>query len=78
VSKLNVTVTGDTLGDRGMPILMPAVTYPEPLFSVSISPKTKADLDKLGSSLGRLVEEDPTLRVERNTETNEDHPLGDG
>ena len=71
VSKLNVTITGDTLGDRGMPIVMPAITYPEPLFSVSISPKTKADLDKLGSSLNRLVEEDPTLRVERNTETNE-------
>jgi elongation factor G len=71
VSKLTVTVTGDTLGDRGMPIQMPQVVYPEPLYSVSISPKTKADLDKLGSSLGRLVEEDPTLRVERNTETNE-------
>ena len=71
VAKLAVSITGDTLGDRGTPIQMPPVEYPEPLYSVAVSPKTKADLDKLGSSLSRLVEEDPTLRVERNTETNE-------
>jgi elongation factor G len=50
---------------------MPEIVYPKPLYSVSVFPKTKADLDKLGSSLTRLIEEDPTLRLERNTETNE-------
>ena len=71
VSKLSVTSTGDTLGDRGAPYLMPPILYPEPLFSAAVFPKTKADLDKLGASLTRLVDEDSTLRVERNAETNE-------
>ena len=71
VSKLSVTSTGDTLGDRGAPYLMPPILYPEPLFSAAVFPKTKADLDKLGASLARLVDEDSTLRVERNAETNE-------
>jgi len=71
VSKLSVTSTGDTLCDRGTPLLLPAIVYPEPLFSVAVFPKTKADLDKMGAGLGRLVEEDPTLHVERNVETNE-------
>ncbi len=71
VAKLDVTITGDTLSDRGTPYVMPPIEYPEPLYSVAVFPKTKADLDKLGTGLGRLVEEDPTLRVERNSETNE-------
>jgi len=71
VTRLSVTTTNDTLCDRGAPYRMPPVTYPEPLYAVAVFPKTKADLDKLGASLSRLVEEDPTLRVERNTETNE-------
>ena len=71
VSKLNVTSTSDTLSDRGEVYVMPPIEYPQPLYSVAVSPKTKEDLDKLGDSLSRLTEEDPTLRVERNTETNE-------
>jgi elongation factor G len=71
VSKLTVTATGDTLCDRGAPYRTPDVTYPEPLYAVAIFPKTQADLDKMGAGLARLVDEDPTLRVERNTETNE-------
>ena len=71
VTKLTVTTTNDTLCDRGTQYRVPPVEYPEPLYSVAVFPSTKADLDKLGSSLSRLVEEDPTLRVERNTETNE-------
>jgi len=71
VTKLTITTTNDTLCDRGQLFMVPPVEYPEPLYSVAIFPSTKADLDKLGSSLARLVEEDPTLRVERNTETNE-------
>lgn len=71
VAKLGVTGTGDTLCDRGAPYLMPQIVYPEPLYAVAVFPRTKADLDKLGVSLNRLVGEDPTLRVERNSETNE-------
>ncbi|MHB1295677.1 MAG: elongation factor G [Anaerolineae bacterium] len=71
VTKLTVTATGDTLCDRGAPYILPAIEYPEPLYSAAVFPKTKADLDRLGSGLNRLVEEDPTLRVERNAETNE-------
>jgi len=71
VTKLSVTGTGDTLADRGAPYRMPSIEYPEPLYSVAVFPKTKADLDKLSAGLARLVEEDPTLRVERNSDTNE-------
>ncbi len=71
VAKLSSTVTGDTLCDKGRPLLLDPVTYPKPIFSASISPKTKADLDKMSTALSRLVEEDPTLAVSRDTETNE-------
>ncbi|MBC7235169.1 MAG: elongation factor G [Chloroflexi bacterium] len=71
VAKLTVTTTGDTLGDRGAPYRMPGVVYPEPLYAVAIFPKTQADLDKMSAGLARLVDEDPTLRVERNAETGE-------
>lgn len=71
VAKLAVTTTSDSLCDRGAPFVVPPIAYPEPLFSAAVFPKTKADLDKLGAGLTRLVEEDPTLRVERNTETKE-------
>ena len=71
VTKLSLTDSNDTLCDRGAPYRAPAVVYAEPLYSVAVFPKTKADLDKLGASLGRLVEEDPTLRLERHAETNE-------
>ncbi|NLX43835.1 MAG: elongation factor G, partial [Chloroflexi bacterium] len=71
VTKLTVTVSNDTLCDRGAPYQVTPVEYPEPLYSVAVFPSTKADLDKLGSSLTRLVEEDPTLRVVRDAETNE-------
>ena len=71
VAKLSETSTGDSLCDAGAPYQLPPIVYPEPLFSVAVFPKTKADLDKLGNGLARLLEEDPTLRVERNTETSE-------
>lgn len=70
-AKLTVTTTGDTLCDRGAPFTMASIVYPDPLYSAAVFPKSKADLDKLGAALTRLVEEDPTLRLERNTETNE-------
>jgi elongation factor G len=71
VAKLSNTMTSDTLCDRGRPLVLDPVTYPKPIFSAAISPKTKADLDKMSTALNRLVEEDPTLQVSRDAETGE-------
>jgi elongation factor G len=71
VAKLQVTNTGDTLCDRGRPLILPGIEFPRPVFSAAIFPKTKADLDRMSSGLARLTEEDPTLRVHRDTDTNE-------
>jgi elongation factor G len=71
VAKLQHTETGDTLSDKDHPLTLPAINYPHPIFSAAITPKTKADMDKLGSALARLTEEDPTLRVDRDSSTRE-------
>jgi len=71
VAKLNLTSTGDTLGSRDNPLKIVPISFPQPTFGEAVFPKTKADLDKLGPSLSRLSEEDPTLQVHRDTETNE-------
>ncbi len=71
VAKLQHTETGDTLCDKDHPLTLPAISFPHPIFSAAITPKTKADLDKLGSALARLTEEDPTLRVDRDASTRE-------
>ena len=68
VAKLVHTVTGDTLSSKDTPLTMPVIVFPEPTLPVAIEPASKADLDKLSGALGRLVEEDPTIRVERNAE----------
>ena len=60
---LKQTSTGDTLCDPQHPIVLETIEFPEPVISVSIEPKTKADQEKLGSSLARLAEEDPTFQV---------------
>jgi elongation factor G len=61
VNKLSGTGTNDTLCDRTSPLELPKIEYPEPLFSVAVSPKTKADSAKMGPALTRSTEEDPTL-----------------
>ena len=71
VAKLTATLTGDTLTARERPLTMPALTFPAPTLPVAIEPQTKADMDKMGQALGRLVEEEPTVRVERQAETGE-------
>jgi elongation factor G len=71
VAKLNVTNTGDTLSTRDKPMTIAPILFPEPIFSEAVHPKTKADVDKLGVALSRLSEEDPTLRVHRELDTNE-------
>jgi len=62
VAKLTNTLTGDTLCDRARPLMLKPITTPRPLFEVAVNPKTKADSAKMGTSLTRLCEEDPTLQ----------------
>ena len=69
VAKLSVTATGDTLGDKGNPVLFPPIDFPEPVISFAVEPKSKDDEEKVSAGLSRFLEEDPTFRVERNTET---------
>ncbi len=71
VAKLSLTSTGDTLCNRDKPVKIAPILFPEPAFNESVQPKTKADLDKLGTALSRLGEEDPTLRIHRDADTNE-------
>src|SRR5690606_9281306 len=61
--------TGDTLCDEKHPVILESMEFPEPVISVAIEPKTKADQDKMGTALGKLSEEDPTFRAETNPET---------
>jgi elongation factor G len=69
VAKLITAETGDTLSDKDSPLLMEAWSMPEPLLPVAIQAKSKADEDKMSQAIGRLVAEDPTLRLENNAET---------
>ena len=71
VAKLAETSTGDTLSGRDHPLSLPAIEFPAPVLSVAVHPKTKADLDKMGSALGRLTEEDLSLKVHRELDTME-------
>jgi elongation factor G len=65
VAKLAATETGDTLTSRDDPIILPPLDFPEPSLAVAIEPQTKADLDKMGAALQRMLEEEPSARVER-------------
>ncbi len=66
---LKNTTTGDTLCDPNAPIILESMTFPAPVISVAIEPKTKADQQKLGTAIGRLAEEDPTFQVRTDEET---------
>jgi elongation factor G len=61
--------TGDTLCNEDNPIILEAMTFPEPVISIAVEPKTQADVDKMGMAIAKLVEEDPTLRVRTDEET---------
>jgi elongation factor G len=69
VAKLGTAEAGDTLSDPSRPLLMQPWSVPEPLLPVAITAKSKADEDKMSQALGRLVAEDPTLRMEMNADT---------
>lgn len=71
VAKLAETATGDTLTTREKPIVLDAIHFPTPSYSLAIFPKTKADLDKLGTALQRIAEEDPSLHLRRENDTHE-------
>ena len=71
VAKLSLTNTGDTLCSQAQPVKIVPILFPEPTFSEAVYPKTKADLDKLGTALSKLSEEDPTLQVRREADTGE-------
>ena len=66
---LKDTTTGDTLCDEKAPIILEKINFPEPVISVAIEPKTKADQDKMGIALQKLAEEDPSFRVKSDSET---------
>lgn len=71
VAKLSHTATGDTLAPKHLPVVVPRLARPEPLLATAVSARTQTDDDKLTNALHRLVEEDPTLLVERNDETHQ-------
>ena len=71
VAKLNVTATGDTLCAPDKPVKLEPIVFPKPIFREAVYPKTKTDIDKMGSALSRLAEEDPTLEVHRELGTGE-------
>ncbi|CAN5768558.1 elongation factor G [soil metagenome] len=71
VAKLVHTVSGDTLSTRERPLTIAPLSFPQPTLPIAVEPETKSDLDKLGPALSRLLEEDPSMRVERQAETGE-------
>ncbi len=68
---LKDTTTGDTLCDEKDPVILESMNFPDPVISVAIEPKTKADQDKLGIAISKLAEEDPTFRAHTDEETNQ-------
>ncbi|WP_025699870.1 elongation factor G, partial [Paenibacillus durus] len=66
---LKDTGTGDTLCDEKHPVILESMNFPDPVIEIAVEPKTKADQDKMGVALGKLTEEDPTLRAHTDEET---------
>jgi len=68
---LNAIANGETMADPDRPVVLEHISFPKPVVEVAIAPRSKSDQDKMGIALHRLVEEDPTLRVRHNEQTNE-------
>lgn len=68
---LKIGTTGDTICDPSQPVVLERIRFPEPVISIAISPRSRADSDKMGLALQRLAEEDPTLRIEHDQQTGE-------
>src|SRR5690606_29235021 len=75
---LKNTFTGETLCDQKNPIVMEAITFPEPVISLAVEPKTKADEDKLSIALQKLSEEDPTFQIKTDENTGQTQISGMG
>ena len=71
IGKLNATLTGDTLCANDSRVTLPGVEFPKGFYSLAVMPATQADLDKMSTSLARIVEDDPSLQFTRNPETSE-------
>jgi elongation factor G len=69
VAGLKQTTTGDTLSDPNDPVILESMTFPEPVISVAIEPRTKGDQEKLGTAIQKLAEEDPTFQVRNDEDT---------
>ena len=66
---MKTAVTGDTIADARYPVLLESMTFPEPVISVAIEPKTKADQEKVSVALGKIAHEDPSFRIRQDEET---------
>ncbi len=75
---LKKTMTGDTLCDASHPIILESMKFPEPVISIAIEPGTKAEQNKLGESLNKLLREDPTFKIKTDEETSQTIMLGMG
>ena len=71
VTKLGSVLTGDTISSRENPLILGGVEFPSPVYMMAVYPKSKADVDKMTSSLSRIVEEDPSIVLTRQPDTNE-------
>jgi elongation factor G len=78
IAKLKETVTGDTLGDKNSPIYYAPAKLPEPSITFAVEPKTRADEDKIGVAIHKIMEEDPALRFSRDPQTKEFLLAGNG
>src|SRR5437899_4060420 len=78
VAKLKDTLTNDVLGDKSDPITFPPIAFPEPVLAYAIEPKSRADEDKISTSMHRLEEEDPAIRYSRDPQTKEQLISGQG
>ncbi len=68
---LKTVITGDTICDPNKPVILESIDFPEPVIQLAIEPKSKADQEKMGMAIAKLVAEDPTLRVNTDPETNQ-------
>jgi elongation factor G len=75
---LKNVATGDTICDSSKPVLLEAIVFPAPVISLAVEPKTKSDQEKMGQGLGKLMQEDPTFKVESDPETNQTKISGMG
>jgi elongation factor G len=75
---LKHVTTGDTISDPGSPVVLESINFPAPVIALAVEPKTKSDQEKLGQGLGKLMQEDPTFKVETDKDTGQTKISGMG